>query len=104
MASWTSSSRAFDGTNDKLNATSGRKSTNYLGQPRLGTAHAATGWKAAGRLLARGLHGNGRDTPIVRGLRTGVAARDGTTLDAESAGFFSCVSREGTYVLDYQPG
>jgi hypothetical protein len=51
-----------------------------------------------------GFTASGGEALVIRGLRGEEVARNGTKLDVEAAGYFSCAGRRGIYVLDNQPG
>jgi hypothetical protein len=96
---------AFDGTTDKVNVDvwaevdplpSGSPDPAVV-EPLPAGTRLAVYWPP-------GFTATDGDTPVIRGLRGEEVVRDGTRLDAESAGYFSCGGRESIYVLDYQPG
>ena len=93
---------AYDGTKDKVNVDVWAEIDNTAGggEPQVVGTRLAVYWTA-------GFNATDGATPVIRGPRGEEVARDGTKIDEEFTkltGYFTCLSRDAVYILEYGPG
>jgi len=93
---------AYDGTKDKVNVDVWAEidDTAGGGEPQVVGTRLAVYWTA-------GFNATDGATPVIRGPAGEEVARNGTKIDGEFTkltGYFTCLSRDAIYILEYTPG